>query len=99
MCSVNDWGLFYAVISSPFGGFKKSGFGKFNGPEGLREFSVQKTLVTDRFPFMVTPPAFMNYPVHRNAHMITEDMIRIIYENGIVNKVKASISIVKRFMN
>lgn len=33
---INDWGLAQLVQSLPMGGVKISGFGKFNGPEGLR---------------------------------------------------------------
>ncbi len=39
---VNDFGIAYLCQELPFGGVGFSGFGKFNGPEGLRECCDQK---------------------------------------------------------
>ena len=49
MCSINDWGIFFAVISSPFGGCKQSGFGKFNGPEGIYIFLLFLRIFSELF--------------------------------------------------
>jgi acyl-CoA reductase-like NAD-dependent aldehyde dehydrogenase len=49
MMCVNDWAIVPLVHSLPFGGSKASGFGRFNGPEGLRAFCRQRSLVTDRY--------------------------------------------------
>lgn len=58
MATINDFGVGYLIQSLPFGGSKISGFGRFGGPEGLREFSRLKSVVTDRFPGVLTkvPP-------------------------------------------
>lgn len=70
MATVNDFGVGYLIQSLPFGGSKISGFGRFGGPEGLREFSRQKSVVTDRFPGLLTkvlaPLAFL---VQKNSHL------------------------------
>jgi acyl-CoA reductase-like NAD-dependent aldehyde dehydrogenase len=50
MCSINDWGINHTIQSLPFGGVKRSGFGAFNGKEGLRGFSLARATVCDRFP-------------------------------------------------
>jgi len=54
MVTINDFGVGYLIQSLPFGGTKISGFGRFGGPEGLREFSRQKSVVADRFPGVLT---------------------------------------------
>src|SRR5262249_30510019 len=34
MVCMNDFGLYYLIQDTPFGGSGESGFGRFNGPEG-----------------------------------------------------------------
>jgi len=63
MLTINDFGVSYMIQSLPFGGCKMSGYGRFNGPEGLRSFSRQKSVVSDRFPFRAPPPRFARYPI------------------------------------
>jgi len=46
---VNDVIVSYAAPDLPFGGVKESGIGRVHGPEGLREFSVAKSVMHDRF--------------------------------------------------
>lgn len=62
MTTINDFGVGYLIQSLPFGGSKISGFGRFGGPEGLREFSRQKSVVTDRFPGVLTKVSTANLP-------------------------------------
>jgi len=45
---VNDVIVSYAAPALPFGGVKESGIGRVHGPEGLREFSQVKSIMTDR---------------------------------------------------
>lgn len=49
MVTVNDYGVSYLVQGLPFGGCKYSGFGRFNGPEGLRGFAREQTVVSDKY--------------------------------------------------
>ncbi|OBA19003.1 Aldedh-domain-containing protein [Metschnikowia bicuspidata var. bicuspidata NRRL YB-4993] len=45
--AINDFATFY-VCQLPFGGIKKSGFGKFGGEEGLTGLCNAKAVVTDK---------------------------------------------------
>jgi acyl-CoA reductase-like NAD-dependent aldehyde dehydrogenase len=43
---INTYGMFYPSL--PYGGFRRSGFGKELGKEGLLEYTRLKNIVTDR---------------------------------------------------
>jgi acyl-CoA reductase-like NAD-dependent aldehyde dehydrogenase len=45
---INDCIVSYAVPGLPFGGVKHSGIGRVHGPEGLREFSQIKSVLSSR---------------------------------------------------
>ncbi|CAB76051.1 putative aldehyde dehydrogenase-like protein C21C3 [Schizosaccharomyces pombe] len=63
MVAVNDFGAFY-LLQMPFGGCKKSGYGRFAGYEGLRGICNSKAIAYDRFSAIHTgiPPA-VDYPI------------------------------------
>jgi len=87
---INDWGLAFMCADLPFGGVKISGFGKFNGPEGLRDFCFQRTCVTDRFGIIVPPPKpVLCYPTSPKAHKLAEDFVSILYESSLYAKAQA----------
>lgn len=52
MTVVNDYGVAYICQSLPFGGVRVSGFGRINGPEGLKECCVTKAVLTDRYAWV-----------------------------------------------
>jgi len=45
---INDVDVNYVISSLPFGGFKESGIGKVLGPEGIRSYMKQQSLVIDK---------------------------------------------------
>ena len=49
MVSVNSAMSFTATPMLPFGGVKESGYGRIHGPEGLREFTYCRSVVSTRF--------------------------------------------------
>ena len=89
MLTVNDFGVGYLVQSLPFGGVKASGFGKFNGPEGLRSFCNVKACVTGRFGGGLLVPKFTTFPVVKEAKEVVEGLIGVLYEAGASNKIRA----------
>jgi acyl-CoA reductase-like NAD-dependent aldehyde dehydrogenase len=46
---VNDCLVHYLTIDAPMGGRKQSGLGRRHGPEGIRKYCHQQTIVVDRF--------------------------------------------------
>lgn len=61
MISVNEWGMSALVTSLPFGGAKVSGFGRFAGVEGLRDFCHVQSVVTDRLPIRTPQPTWLGF--------------------------------------
>lgn len=80
MLNINDFATCSLIGSLPFGGVDDSGFGCFNGPEGLRGFMRLKSVVTDRFSFIKTyVPPFLVYPQPKNSHVVVEQAIKMLY--------------------
>jgi delta 1-pyrroline-5-carboxylate dehydrogenase len=98
MAVVNDWGLSTMVQSLPFGGVKVSGFGKFNGPEGIRDFASQKTFVTDRFGVVLPPPKALFYPTSPRVHTLVQYFVGILYASSILDKAKAAATLTKKIL-
>jgi acyl-CoA reductase-like NAD-dependent aldehyde dehydrogenase len=62
---INDFAMHYMAQDLPFGGVRGSGFGRLNGPEGLRGMCNTKAVVSDRLPFH---NALKMYPVKPAAY-------------------------------
>lgn len=83
MSAVNDLeGTTYMNQSLPFGGWKRSGYGRFAGPEGLRGLCLMRSVCEDRFSFIrnsIPPP--LKYPARATGagHKFAEGLIRLFY--------------------
>ena len=66
MVSVNSAMAFTATPMLPFGGVKDSGYGRIHGPEGLREFSYCRSVVSTRFGIPLKVSTF-NRPIKADA--------------------------------
>jgi Aldehyde dehydrogenase family len=95
MTTINDFGIGYLIQSLPFGGFKESGWGRFNGVEGLREFSRIKSVVTDRFPLRTKAPSFVQYPIPDHAESVVKEAVRMIYAPTYAGKMRGLVHMLK----
>jgi hypothetical protein len=80
----------------PFGGVKVSGFGKFNGPEGLRDFCFQKSFITDRFGVAMKPPRALMYPTSTKIQGVIYEFIRVLHARQLSQKATAAVRLVKK---
>ncbi|KNC50548.1 aldehyde dehydrogenase [Thecamonas trahens ATCC 50062] len=88
MAVVNDYGITYTMQSLPFGGVKHSGFGRFNGVEGLREASATVAVVTERWGLPTSLPKPFEYPIQNHSFALVETAIRMGYSAGILAKLR-----------
>lgn len=66
--AINDFATYY-VAQLPFGGIKKSGYGKFGGEEGLTGLCVSKSIVMDKpilrmLGIATSIPPEIDYPIN-----------------------------------
>ena len=59
--SINRPALIWGASAAPMGGQKASGMGRRGGPEGLLRFVSLQTVVTDRVPASLLPPALVYF--------------------------------------
>jgi len=95
MCVINDFGTQYLIQDCPFGGCKASGFGRFNGPEGLRGFCHEKTIVSDliTLPSSWVSPRFVNYPILQTTPWLFQNTVILIYAGSLRAKIRALMSL------
>ena len=69
---------FVGMPSVPFGGVGDSGFGRFHGAAGLREFTYAKSTVRKRFN--IPGPEVQSFPRTPDQYEAVRSMIRMRYE-------------------
>ncbi len=72
---INDCLLHFAITEIPFGGIRRSGFGRVNGREGLYEFCATQTVVEHRFGMR---KAFHWFP-YRDKHRWMARIARLMF--------------------
>jgi acyl-CoA reductase-like NAD-dependent aldehyde dehydrogenase len=80
---INDGLVNYIIPEAPMGGVKDSGFSRRHGPEGIRKFCYQKTIVIDRFGLKKEMPWF---PSNRKKTAQMRRMISLLWRSGWRNK-------------
>ena len=100
MTSINDFCSTYMAQSLPFGGVKESGFDRFAGIEGLRGCCVPKSVVVDRFPWLmktnIPPP--LCYPVADNAFAFCKALSRMFFGLNVAQQFGGLLSLAKCFL-
>lgn len=76
--TVNAVLTFVGMPSVPFGGVGQSGFGRFHGADGLREFTYAKSTVRKRFT--MPGPDVQSFPRTAEQYDAVRSMIRVRYE-------------------
>lgn len=102
MSNINDYGVNYLVQSLPFGGVKKSGFGRFGGPEGLRECCVLKSVTRDALPLVMTPlmmPPVIDYPVGPHAVPFNKGLLHMTYGASVAQKLSGLFTLLKSLID
>jgi acyl-CoA reductase-like NAD-dependent aldehyde dehydrogenase len=80
---INDGLVNYVIIDAPMGGVKDSGFSRRHGPQGIRKYCHQKTIVADRFGLKREFPWF---PASRKRTEQMRRLIRLLWRSGWKNK-------------
>jgi succinate-semialdehyde dehydrogenase/glutarate-semialdehyde dehydrogenase len=83
---VNDCIISYEAIEAPFGGVKHSGVGRRKGPDGIRKYCNQKTVVEDIFGLKREP---IWYPYSPQATKAVRNAIQLLFGRGLSAKVSA----------
>jgi acyl-CoA reductase-like NAD-dependent aldehyde dehydrogenase len=83
---INDGLVNYIIPDAPMGGVKDSGFSRRHGPEGIRKYCYQKTIVIDRFGMKKEMPWF---PSSRKKSAQMRRMISLLWRSGWRNKLRS----------
>ena len=83
---INDGLVNYIIPDAPMGGVKDSGFSRRHGPDGIRKFCYQKTIVIDRFGMKNEIPWF---PSTRKKTAQMRRMISLLWRSGWRNKFRS----------
>lgn len=75
--TINSVLAFVGMSSVPFGGVGDSGFGRFHGKDGLREFTYAKSTARKRFD---VGPAIQAFPRTAEQYDMVRKVIRLRYE-------------------
>lgn len=97
MSAVNDLeGCTYMSQSLPFGGYKKSGYDRFAGPEGLRGLCSIRSVCEDLIPSVrnsIPPP--MAYPASGVGHYFAQGLIKMFYSSSLAGNLSGLWLVIK----
>jgi acyl-CoA reductase-like NAD-dependent aldehyde dehydrogenase len=89
---VNDALVNYIIPDAPMGGMKESGFGYRHGPDGIRKYCRQQTIVVDRFGLR---EEFPWYPNSAKKSRQLHHLLRLLCRSGWRNKWAALAGLMK----
>lgn len=82
--------------SLPFGGFKKSGYDRFAGPEGLRGLCLIRSVCEDLIPSVrnsIPPP--MHYPASGVGHLFAQGLIKMFYSTSLMGNLAGLLQVIR----
>ena len=61
---------------------------------------LAKSVTLDRFPLIVktTIPTVVDYPMHARGTTFVENLVRVIYKNDILERIKGGLALAREFM-
>jgi acyl-CoA reductase-like NAD-dependent aldehyde dehydrogenase len=77
---INDFAMHYMAQDLPFGGVRGSGFGRLNGPEGLRGMCNVKAVLSDRLPIHA---ALEMYPIKPGTYEQGKAVLKLLYSTSL----------------
>ena len=100
MSAVNDLeGCTYMSQSLPFGGYKKSGYGRFAGAEGLRGLCNVRSICEDRFSFLPNSiPAPMAYPSTGMGVAFAQGLIKLFFSTTWYDNLVGIYNVIRCYM-
>lgn len=81
---VNDCMTHFGIVELPFGGVKRSGFGRTQGREGLLEFCTTQTITTHRFG---PRREFQWFPAGKKYRWL-QWALRVMFRSGLRQKLR-----------
>lgn len=87
---INDFAMHYMAQDLPFGGVRGSGFGRLNGPEGLRGMCNVKAVISDRLPLHA---ALKMYPVKPGAYDTARGIFKVLYAGSLAGRVRGLVDV------
>ncbi|SNX85232.1 related to aldehyde dehydrogenase [Melanopsichium pennsylvanicum] len=98
MVNINDFGVSYLNQGLPFGGVKKSGYGRFAGPEGLLGLTQAKAVTRDRFFSWIRTgiPPRLDYPMQKpeKSWGFVHALVRFAYADGMVARLSGILDLI-----
>lgn len=80
---VNDCLVNFGMTELPFGGVKRSGFGRLQGPEGLQEFTTTRVIASNQIGPRMEPHWFPG----PGKEKLMLKLVRLLYRRGIGAKI------------
>jgi len=83
---INDCIVSYEAIEAPYGGIKESGIGRRKGPDEIRKYCNQKTVLEDIFGLAREPVWF---PYSTGSGKAISKALSVLYRRGAGKKIQA----------